>query len=263
MCIMSKLSHQEIKDKFIDKIKKIDTNSHTFSDNDIQHLELFLPQHVKESFLLNNGENGSYQALMPCCTCGKSVELVLENGEEIIKDKCEFVFKDLEVEVDFSSGKIVNADYLVSIAEYITERGSIGFQNSHKNLFLRLEHFAKYKVFFPSIPNGQPSLYGEDGDYILAEGTDNDDEDVISWSGISPKNERLGCFFIDYDKALRMKDAFNMLEEHFEGFEDINELEIIEVPKGIYKCKVVKESMYNRKYVNSDVFVVGSMKLIK
>jgi hypothetical protein len=255
------MSFQEKKEIIINKINNTNLKEHKFNSQEINQFELFLENDIKNLFFNKEVNDSLKIGKIFCCNCGTNVDLHFDSGEIVIKDKCDFPFQNLEVEVDFSSGKIVNASYLVTIAEHISKKSSIGYSQTYKNIFLKLKHFAENKIFFPSIPNGQPSLYGENGNYTLVEGSNNEDEDIISWNGLKPIKESLGCFFIDYEKALKMKEAFDILEEDFEDFDDINELEIIEVPKGIYKCTIIKNAMYNRDH--SDIFVVGTMNKIR
>lgn len=257
---MSKLSYQEKEISIKNKIERANLNGHKFTTNEINTFRLFLDEKTKDSILDEDSNKEIVTNGMTCFNCGKNVPIHVDSGEFIVGNQCGFIFQDFEVEVDFSSGKIVNADYLVTIADHIDRKATFGYSQTYKNMMLKLANYASNKVFFPSIPNGQPSLYGENGNYTLVEGTDNQDEDVISWKVIKPTHERLGCFFIDYEKALKMKEAFDILEEDFEGFDDINELDIIEVPKGIYKCTVVKEAMFNRDH--GGIFIVGTMKII-
>lgn len=246
-------------DVIIDRINKSDKKKHFFSESTIREFEMFIPNDVKDIIIGEKEELVAYSKTMLCDHCGCDIPIIFKNSEVLIQEECEFPFQNLDVEVDFSSGKIINAEYLVYIAEHIGNNSDFSFSRTYHHLFLELQHFAKNQVFFPSIPNGQPHLYLKDDIYHLVEGSDSSEEDVISWDGQKPLKERLGCFFIDYDKAMKMKMAFEILGMDMDEMDDIK---IIDVPKGIYKCSLIKEATRNRGRKENEVFVVGTMTKI-
>ena len=254
---MSKFISQT--DIIIDRINKADKKEHFFSESKIREFEMFIPNDVKDIITADKSNVVTYSKTMSCNHCGCDIPIVFKDSQVLVQDECKFPFQNIEVEVDFSSGKIINAEYLVYIAEHIGNNADFSYSRTYQHLFLEMQHFAKNQVFFPLIPNGQPNLYLKDGVYHLVEGSDSAEDDVISWNGQKPLKERLGCFFIDYDKAMKMKMAFEILGMDMDEMDDIK---IIDVPKGIYKCLLVKEATKNGRYSENETFLVGTMTKI-
>lgn len=246
-------------DVIFNKIMNANKKNHHFLKNTIDEFKAFIPTNIEKLILDENEQDVVYTNTMKCDHCGFNIPVTIQGNNVIIEDKCSFPLQDLEVEVDFSSGKIVNAEYLVNIAEHINQKKDFGYDRTYHHAFLQLQHFAKNQIFFPSIPNGEPSLYLKDGVYHLVEGSDSCVEDVVSWNELNPLQERLGCFFIDYDKAKKMQAAFEILEL---DFDDIDSFNVIEIPKGIYKCKVFKEANTNSRNIENTTFAVGTMTKI-
>lgn len=260
---INKLTFKEKEDMFLQAVTKGNHNGHLFRENKLERYASLTSTECKNSLLNENKypEERDYNDLI-CSSCGEKAIVDFKDKKINVLNKCIFPFQDLKTNIEINSGKLVSASFLPEIYQYIDERSSHGYSSTHLYQLQQLKHFARHNLLYLSVPNGQPQIYLKDETYYFIEGSDSDIEDVNTWEGLKPILNFSECFYIDYDAALKIKDKILSFEENFTDFQDINEFDIIDIPKGNYEVNIKKESLYNRKYRWDECFILATMKKI-